>query len=510
MTCASKISWSRSPTRSYIACISRFSARPRWTSLMSASSALRWRVSSNSRAFSSATLRLPARVVRSRTSASLNACSRSRFWSEIRPVASPPTRSGTNSTDIGGSPVPTARSPPARRSLASTRSLISERFARLDARGRRDRRGRPLRLAGSARPARSSTGSGSCRSRDRARRCRRPGHRRSRWSRSPSRSYIACMSRFSARPRWTSLISASSALRCRVSSNSRAFSSATLRLPARVVSRRRSTSLNARSRSRFWSEITPVALPETTSGTHTEDLGRSPTSTSGCAVLGEQFLRDDVEQKGFPRFEDVLAEPDGCHRVGGQSLSLLDDVREADETVGLVEHRDIDHLGVEDVTESVPDEVVHRLHLEVLGQAALDVVDERELGVALASLLEQPSVLERDAQAPRERREESHVGVAERVLPIDVLERDQPDRPLAHEEWNEDQGLNGFPCDHPWMADLRRPSLDVVVDDDRLSRLERDSSGSRGSRSDPCGSESLVRSRRRSGCVRRLRRGSRY
>ena len=57
---------------------------------MIASSAARWSsrrrcVSSNRRAFSSATLRLPAIVVSRRTSASLNACSRSRFWSEMTP-----------------------------------------------------------------------------------------------------------------------------------------------------------------------------------------------------------------------------------------------------------------------------------------------------------------------------------------------------------------------------------------------------------------------------------------
>src|SRR5438128_2416191 len=57
---------------------------------------------------------------------------------------------------------------------------------------------------------------------------------------------------------WTLLMSASSAFRCRVSWTSRAFSSATLRLPESVVSRRSSESVNACSRSRFWSEITPV------------------------------------------------------------------------------------------------------------------------------------------------------------------------------------------------------------------------------------------------------------
>ena len=88
-----------------------------------------------------------------------------------------------------------------------------------------------------------------------------------------------------------------------------------------------------------------------------------------------------------------------------------------------VEHGDVDDLRVEDLLQAVPDEVVHRLHLEVLGQAALNVVDERELGVALSRLLEQARVLERDAEASGDRRQQPDVGVAERVLAVDVLER---------------------------------------------------------------------------------------
>ena len=72
-------------------------------------------------------------------------------------------------------------------------------------------------------------------------RCRRPGRRRSPGSgRRPGRTSPACRVS-SARPRWTSLIRASSAARSfvsvrrrRVSSNSRAFSRATLRLAARA------------------------------------------------------------------------------------------------------------------------------------------------------------------------------------------------------------------------------------------------------------------------------------
>ena len=80
-------------------------------------------------------------------------------------------------------------------------------------------------------------------------RCRRPGRRRSRWILSPTRSYIDCMSSFAARPCWTLLMIASSAARSSVSvsrrfvsSNRRAFSSATLRLEASVVSSRTSDS----------------------------------------------------------------------------------------------------------------------------------------------------------------------------------------------------------------------------------------------------------------------------
>ena len=63
-----------------------------------------------------------------------------------------------------------------------------------------------------------------------------------------------------------------------------------------------------------------------------------------------------------------------------------------------IDDRDVDDLGFEDLPDPVADEVVHRLHVEMLGQAPLHVVDERELGVALAGFLEQSGVLERDRE----------------------------------------------------------------------------------------------------------------
>ena len=88
----------------------------------------------------------------------------------------------------------------------------------------------------------------------------------------------------------------------------------------------------------------------------------------------------------------------------------------------VVEIADVDDLGVEDLLDLVADEVVHRLHVELGGQALLDAVDDRQLGGALVGLgqealglVEQAGVLERDAHARGERAEQPLVGLAEGV-----------------------------------------------------------------------------------------------
>ena len=92
---------------------------------------------------------------------------------------------------------------------------------------------------------------------------------------------------------------------------------------------------------------------------------------------------------------------------------------------------DVDDLCIEDLLDPVAYELIHRLHVEVLGESALHVVDQRELGVALPGLLEQPGVLERHGEAAGEGREQSDVGVAERVLSVDVLQGDHAGRATA-------------------------------------------------------------------------------
>ena len=97
--------------------------------------------------------------------------------------------------------------------------------------------------------------------------------------------------------------------------------------------------------------------------------------------------------------------------------AALDAVGEADHLRLRVVDCDVDDLGVEDVPDLVANERVHPTHLQLLGQALLDAVDDREFGGTLVGLgeealrlVEQAGVLGGDAEAGSQRGEESHVG----------------------------------------------------------------------------------------------------
>ena len=85
-----------------------------------------------------------------------------------------------------------------------------------------------------------------------------------------------------------------------------------------------------------------------------------------------------------------------------EPLAALDRVRDDMSTGRLVEHRDEDGLGVEDLLDLVADEVVDRLRIELAGDRLLDAVDQRELGVPLSGLVDEAGVVERDAEAAGE------------------------------------------------------------------------------------------------------------
>ena len=85
---------------------------------------------------------------------------------------------------------------------------------------------------------------------------------------------------------------------------------------------------------------------------------------------------------------------------------------------------------------------------ELRGDALLDAVDHRQLGVALLGFLEQPlrlveeaRVLERHAHAGGDGSQQPDVGLAERVLALVVLEHDAAEHAVAADDRNEHAGL---------------------------------------------------------------------
>ena len=93
-----------------------------------------------------------------------------------------------------------------------------------------------------------------------------------------------------------------------------------------------------------------------------------------------------------------------------------------------------------------PTEVDDRLEVELGGHALLDAVDHRQLGGALLGLLEQAlrlveeaRVLQRDAHARGDGRQQPHLRLAERVLALVVLERDAAQHAVARDDRHANQ-----------------------------------------------------------------------
>ena len=200
---------------------------------------------------------------------------------------------------------------------------------------------------------------------------------------------------------------------------------------------------NAPSRSRFWRLMTP---PEPDSERREQDgLRLLALDDRGLASgdFGQQL--DLSKHRRLASLEDPLPESAERDRLVRIPHASLDRVGKVDDVRLAIDDPDVYDLGVEDRLDPVADEVVHRLHVELLGEAPLDVVDEGQLGRSLVGLRQQPArlveqagVLEGDAQARRERRQQSNVRVRERLLKVEILKRD-PAADLFADDQRRDQ-----------------------------------------------------------------------
>ena len=144
-----------------------------------------------------------------------------------------------------------------------------------------------------------------------------------------------------------------------------------------------------------------------------------------------------------------------------------------------VEHADVHDLGIEDLLDPVADQVVHRLHVQVLGEALLDAVDQGELGGALVGLgqqalrlVEEPRVLQRHAEAAGQRHQQPHIALRECVFMVQVLERDDTSRFATGDQGRVHAGLGHLAGYDAFLAILLDRVVHVLVEHQRFTRFQ--------------------------------------
>ena len=256
-------------------------------------------------------------------------------------------------------------------------------------------------------------------------------------SRSPTRSYIAWMSSCAARPCWTSLMIASSAARSSasvrsrfVSSNRRAFLSATPIDEATVASSRSVESSNLCC-SRLSRASTPSTSSATRIGTPSHDSASTPDWIAPSAVSSSYVPSRTGARRRMT--SEVSPAPSGIGSVVDAS-PLVQLVAERHQVGGRVVGRD-EHRGrVELLPHPLADELDDRVELELLGEAAADLVDERELGGPLAGGLDRADARQRrgdgSADDGHERDVVGRVPLVRRV----GLDDERADRPVLDDQ----------------------------------------------------------------------------
>jgi hypothetical protein len=110
------------------------------------------------------------------------------------------------------------------------------------------------------------------------------------------------------------------------------------------------------------------------------------------------------------------------HVVGRDHLIVFAVVRESDTPRLAVVQRDVDDVGVESGAHLLANEVDESDQVELRPGGLAHLIDDLQLRGALTSLVDEPRVLERDAQAGGQRVEQAHVALGERMSPFEVLE----------------------------------------------------------------------------------------
>ena len=167
------------------------------------------------------------------------------------------------------------------------------------------------------------------------------------------------------------------------------------------------------------------------------DRARRPPAPRASQMRRGRPVRMTVEVMPGPELDDPAIEPG----------ALVDVVREPDHVRLRVVQRDEQRVDREDRRTRSPTSSMIAAKSSCLASAFADVVDDRQLGVALVRLgqqplrlVEQPGALEGDGHARGERAQEPLVGLVEGVR-FDVLEADDADDAVAGEDRDAEPGV---------------------------------------------------------------------
>ena len=174
-----------------------------------------------------------------------------------------------------------------------------------------------------------------------------------------------------------------------------------------------------------------------------------------------------IQEQRHPRFQHVAPDTDDRHRRIGEAHATLDRVGEADLVSFPIDDSDVHHLGIEDRLDLVADEVVHRLHVELLRQPFLHAVDDGQFGRALIRFrqqslrrVEQAGILERHAHARCEGGEQSDIAVVE-CMRRQAFQRDDAEDAVAGQDRDAEPGLRDETKGDRAMTDSLRRGREV-------------------------------------------------
>ena len=134
--------------------------------------------------------------------------------------------------------------------------------------------------------------------------------------------------------------------------------------------------------------------------------------------------------------------------------------------------RHVGDVGVERLAHALSDQLDQCAEIELRSECLPDAVDGRKLGHSLAGLVHEVRILERCADAAGECDEQPLVGVAERMLAIDVLQRDDARGTAAGVERHEEHRLRRLSGDRRRVAVVLGRRRDIVVHEQGLTGLE--------------------------------------